>query len=155
MKKVKIFLMAAAMVLSCAAMAQNSRQGGQGGPRQAMSSQDRANREVERINQSLQLSKQQMQEVYKVAYKYAVQDSVRMVEMRAQREQGQQFDREAMMKQREAINKAKTEEYNKIFTTEQQKKYAEMLANMQQRYQGGQGGQGGARPNGGQRGGNR
>jgi hypothetical protein len=60
-----------------------------------------------------------------------------MVEMRSS---GQQFDREAFMKQREETTKAKTEELNKVFTVDQQKEYAKQLEEAAQRRMQRQGG---------------
>lgn len=108
----------------------------------------RAERETARINEAVKLTDAQVAEINKINYKYAAQDSVRFAQMRAQGNNGQQMDREAMMKQRQEIQNAKTAELNKVLTADQQKKYQKMLEdqaaqmrNMGQRGQGGQRGQ--------------
>lgn len=167
MKNLKTLLVAALMVCSVVAMAQDQPQGqrsqrqgqgqsqgqgqGQRQGRQQMTVKDRAEREAAQIHQAVELSDKQISQVYKVTYKYALQDSLRMVEMRAQREQGQQgqqIDREAMMKQREEITTAKTKEINAVLTPEQQAKYKKMQEQQNANRRQGQNGQGG-RPEGG------
>ena len=159
MKKFRFFLAAMLMLTSTAMWAQAPQQRNgqgrpQGGERQRMTVQQRAEREAGRINQAVELTDAQIAEVFKVTFKYAALDSIRMDQMRAQREQGQQFDREAMMKQREETQKAKNADLNAIFTPEQKAKYEKFLKEQeaqrgQGRPQGGQGRPEGGRPQGG------
>lgn len=134
MKKFSFAIMMALLFVAGTVMAQQQQRTGQRGQ---FSTSARAEREVEQLKTSLSLNEQQAAEVLKISLKYAQQDSVRMVEMRSS---GQQFDREAFMKQREETTKAKTEELNKVFTVDQQKEYAKQLEEAAQRRMQGQGG---------------
>lgn len=156
MKNLKTLLVAALAIVSMSVVAQNRQQGqrgqGQGQGRMGMATvAQRAERETARINEAVKLTDAQVVEINKINYKYAAQDSVRFAQMRAQGNNGQQFDREAMMKQRQEIQNAKTAELNKVLTPDQQKKYQKMLddqaAQMRNMGQGqrGQGGQRGQR----------
>jgi len=150
MKSLKTLLVAALAIVSMSVVAQNRQQGqGQRGQGRGMTTvAQRAERETARINEAVKLTDAQVAEINKINYKYAAQDSVRFAQMRAQGNNGQQMDREAMMKQRQEIQNAKTAELNKVLTADQQKKYQKMLEdqaaqmrNMGQRGQGGQRGQ--------------
>ncbi|MBQ9201513.1 MAG: hypothetical protein IJ154_03990 [Bacteroidales bacterium] len=150
MKSLKTLLVAALAIVSMSVVAQNRQQGqGQRGQGRGMATvAQRAERETARINEAVKLTDAQVAEINKINYKYAAQDSVRFAQMRAQGNNGQQMDREAMMKQRQEIQNAKTAELNKVLTADQQKKYQKMLEdqaaqmrNMGQRGQGGQRGQ--------------
>ena len=134
MKKFSFAIMMALLFVAGTVMAQQQQRTGQRGQ---FTSQSRAEREVEQLKTSLSLNEQQAAEVLKISLKYAQQDSVRMVEMRSS---GQEFDREAFMKQREETTKAKTEELNKVFTVDQQKEYAKQLEEAAQRRMQRQGG---------------
>ncbi|MDD3431354.1 MAG: hypothetical protein PHF38_04935 [Bacteroidales bacterium] len=146
MKKFSLAIMTALLFVAGTVMAQQQQRTGQRGQ---FTSQSRAEREVEQLKTSLSLNEQQAKDVFKISLKYAQQDSVRMAEMRSS---GQEFDREAFMKQREETTKAKTAELNKVFTPEQQKEYAKQLEEAAQRRmqrQSGAPGQGGNRQGGG------
>lgn len=148
MKKISLVLTMTLLFVAGSVMAQQQQP--RGGQRTQQSSQSRAEREVEQLKSSLSLNEEQAKEVFKISLKYAQQDSVRMAEMRSS---GQDFDREAFMKQREETTKAKTAELNKVFTPAQQKTYAKQLEEAAQRRnqprQGGAPGQGGNRQGGG------
>lgn len=146
MKKFSFVIMMALLFVAGTVMAQQQQGGGQRGQ---FTTKARAEREVEQLKSSLSLNEQQAKDVFKISLKYAQQDSVRMAEMRSS---GQEFDREAFMKQREETTKAKTAELNKVFTPEQQKEYAKQLEEAAQRRmqrQSGAPGQGGNRQGGG------
>lgn len=150
MKAIKNVLVLAAMFLSVAVMAQDRPQRGQGrgqGGRMRMTVAQRAERETSSIHQAVELTDKQIESIYVISYKYATQDSVRMNEMHAQRGQGQQMDREAMMKQMQEREAAKTAEIKAVLNEEQQKKYDAMIEErqkqMQERMK-----QGGPRPGG-------
>ena len=158
MKSLKTLLVAALAIVSMSVVAQNRPQGqgqrgqgqGQGRGMGMMTVAQRAERETARINEAVKLTDAQVVEINKINYKYAAQDSVRFAQMRAQGNNGQQFDREAMMKQRQETQNAKTADLNKVLTVDQQKKYQKMVddqaAQMRNMGQGGQrGGQRGPR----------
>lgn len=121
MKKFSFVLMAVTLFFASSVMAQQPQRNGQRGQ---FNTKARAEREVEQLKSSLLLNDQQAVEVLKISCKFAVQDSVRIAEMRSG---GQEFNREAFMKEREKTTEAKTAELNKVLTPEQQKKYAKQL----------------------------
>ena len=152
MKNVRTVLLAAALFVSAAAMAQYDDRGpgrgqrGQGGPgqRERMTVAQRAERETSRLLQTIEdLSDQQIGDIYVINLKYATADSVRMDEMRAQRDRGerpQEGDFEAMRKQMQERQEAKTAEIRAVLNADQQAKYDALLKQMAERR--GQGGPG-------------
>ncbi|HNZ81114.1 MAG: hypothetical protein ACOX59_05705 [Bacteroidales bacterium] len=142
MKRFSLVITMALLFVAGTITAQQQQRTGQRGQ---FSTTARAEREVEQLKSSLSLTEQQAKDVFKICLKYAQQDSVRMAEMRSS---GQEFDREAFMKQREEVTKTKTAELNKVFTPQQQKDYAKQLEEAAQRRmqrQGAAPGQGGNR----------
>ena len=134
MKKFSFAMMIALLFATCSVVAQQQQRNVQRGQ---FSTKARAEREVTQLKSGLSLSDEQAAEVFKISLKYAAQDSIRMTEMR---NSGQQFDREAFMKQREETTKAKTAELNKVLTPDQQKEYAKQMEEAAQRRQQRQGG---------------
>ncbi|MBQ7945454.1 MAG: hypothetical protein IJ280_01885 [Bacteroidales bacterium] len=144
MKVLKTLMSIVLAFASLSLMAQDRPQGprGERGQRNAQGRQEwtvqnRAERETARIHQVVNLSDKQIADVYKVLYTCALQDSVQMAKVRAEREQGntQNFDREAFRKQYEERNNIKKEALNAIFTKEQAAAYEKWLQEMEQRRQ--------------------
>lgn len=140
-KRIKVTTMKALLSLvlafaSLSLMAQDRPQG-ERGPRQASGRQQwtvaqRAERETASIHNAVNLTDKQIEDVYQVTYVCALQDSIQMAEMRAQRQRGesQNFDREAFMKRYQEKEAAKKEALQKIFTKEQSKKYDSWMEEM-------------------------
>lgn len=142
MKLFKTIAAAALLVLSTSIMAQGQ------GNRQMRSATDRAKTETENVIKAVSLTAEQTLKILEINQKYAVKDSVRMVEMR---NSGGNFDREAWMKTRQEQQAAQTAEVKAVMNDEQKAKYDAYLkereAERAQRMGGQGGGFGGQRPN--------
>lgn len=130
---------------SLSLMAQDRPQGErstrQGQGRQQWTVAQRAERETASIHNVVNLTDQQITDVYKVVYVCALQDSVQMAEIRSQRQGGETptFDREAFMKQRQEKEAAKKEALAKLLNKKQMEQYEnwqeELVKQRQERYQ--------------------
>lgn len=151
MKKLLIALLA--MVITAGAFAQN--QGGQDRARQRreFNPEEMATRRADRIKKTCTLTDEQYKKVkeYYTAEGKAQQEQ--MKKMMEGGQQGQQMDREAMMKEMEARRTAETKALKEILTEEQFVKYEKAEKEMRARGgdRGPRNGQGGPR---GARGGN-
>jgi periplasmic protein CpxP/Spy len=141
MKLLKTFTAAALLVLGTTVMAQGPGQGQGQGNRQMRSSSERAKMETEQLTESLGLSTEQKVKVLEINMKYAAKDSVRFAGMRAQ---GQNIDRDVMMKEMQAQRAEQAKEVKALLTDDQKTKYDAYLKEKAER--GPRGGQGGQRP---------
>ncbi len=151
MKKLLIALVA--MIITTGAFAQN--QGGQNGPRQRreFNPEEMATRRADRIKETCTLTDEQYKKVKEYYTEQGKAQQEQMKKMMESGQQGQQMDREAMMKEMEARRAAETKAIKEILTEEQFAKYEKAQKEMRPRGgQGGpRGGQGG--PEGGPQGG--
>ena len=112
-------------------------QGGQGG-RMSRSATERAQNETLNLVKALSLDVEQTGKILEINKKYAVQDSIRMVEMR---NQGGQPDFQALREQMQKNETAKAAEVTALLKPEQIEKFKKYQEERAQRRQG-MGGQG-------------